>query len=84
MKEVKFYCWTWCPYCIRAKELLTQKNIAFDEIVIDHDQKAMENLTAVSGSDSVPQIFVDGDYIGGCDELYQLEKDGKFDEIFRS
>ena len=84
MKDVKFYCWTWCPYCIRAKELLIQKNVEFDEVVIDHDQKAMENLTAISGSDSVPQIFVDGDYIGGCDELYQLEKDGKFDEIFRS
>ncbi len=82
MKEVKFYCWTWCPYCIRAKELLISKNIEFEEIIIDHDQNAMEKLTAVSGSDSVPQIFVDGAFLGGCDELYQLEKDGKFDEIF--
>ncbi len=82
MKKVKFYSWTWCPFCIRAKELLMEKSIVFEEINIDGDQEAMDRLTAVSGSDSVPQIFVRDEFIGGCDELIQLEKDGKFDEVF--
>lgn len=82
MKKVKFYHWTWCPFCIRAKELLMEKNISFEEINIDGDQRTMDRLTTISGSDTVPQVFVDEVYIGGCDELIELEKNGKLEEVF--
>ena len=81
-RKVKFYCWTWCPYCTKAKELLMKKNIDFEEIVIDDDRLAMEKLTAQTGSGTVPQIFVEDLFIGGCDEIFQLEEKGDFDAVF--
>lgn len=83
MKNVKIYCWTYCPYCIRAKALLDAKRIPYEEIVIDGDQKALNNLKSQTGSGTVPQIFLEDTFIGGCDELHQLDAEGKFDALFR-
>ncbi|MBF0264536.1 MAG: glutathione peroxidase [Gammaproteobacteria bacterium] len=57
-----------CPYCAKAKKMLTDRGLAYDEIIIGRDAK-MISLKAISGSQSVPQIFINGDYIGGSDDL---------------
>jgi glutaredoxin 3 len=82
MKEIKIYCWTWCPFCIRAKQLLDAKGVAYQEVVIDGDQQALNELKKQTGSGSVPQIFVDGRYVGGCDEIHQLDASGGFEAVF--
>lgn len=82
MKKVTIYCWTYCPYCIKAKKLLNKKGIAYEEIVIDNDAAALKALQLKTGSGTVPQIFVDDVFVGGCDDLYRLHNSGKFDEVF--
>lgn len=83
MKNVKVYTWATCPYCLKAKRLLSNKNIAFEEISIDGDRQALSDLKAQTGSGSVPQIFIDGVFIGGCDDLHALEAKGQLDDMLK-
>jgi glutaredoxin 3 len=70
---------------MRAKALLTQKNIPFTEYTIDGDDAAREQMAErANGKRSLPQIFIDNNSIGGCDELYALEQDGKLDAMVSS
>ena len=74
-----------CPYCARARGLLQDKGVAFEEIDVfmDNDnRKTMEQRAG--GRTSVPQIFIDGKHIGGCDELMALERAGKLDAMLKS
>jgi glutaredoxin 3 len=71
-----------CPYCTKAKALLQEKNIAFEEINVKEDsEKLAEMLERSGGRKTIPQIFINGRHIGGCDDLYALEKAGKLDEL---
>lgn len=80
--KVEIYTWSSCPFCLRAKALLTQKNIPFTEYTIDGDDVAREEMaTRANGKRSLPQIFIDDNWIGGCDELYALEQEGKLDRM---
>ena len=80
MSNVEIYTWRFCPFCIRAKSLLEKKNITFTEYKIDGDDKARELMTnRANGKRTVPQIFIDNKSIGGCDELFELEKKHKLD-----
>ena len=80
MSKVEIYTWQYCPFCIRAKSLLQKKNITFTEYKIDGDDNAKEiMIERADGRSTVPQIFIDNKGIGGCDDLYTLEKDGKLD-----
>ena len=80
-KKVEIYCSQFCGYCHRAKALLEQKGITFNEISVDNDsEKRQEMLQRSSGISSVPQIFIDNEHIGGCDELYALEAQSLLDE----
>ncbi len=63
----------WCPYCERARQLLTQKNVPFEEIDVDTRPEARTEMRARSGRATVPQIFIGDTHIGGCDDLYELE-----------
>ncbi len=83
MKAVKIYTWTMCPFCVRAKQLLNRKGIVYQEFVIDGDSEALRLLKQKTGSGSVPQIFVDDVFVGGCDDIHALESKGKFDHIFK-
>lgn len=83
MKNVIIYCWTYCPYCVKAKALLDEKGIIYEEKIIDNDNDALKSLQLKTGSGTVPQIFVDGSFIGGCDEIYQLDNEGTFDKVFK-
>jgi glutaredoxin 3 len=80
MPEITIYTTQTCPYCRRAKELLTKKNLPFIEIPVDGDGEARMKMTErANGRTSVPQIFFDEMHIGGCDDLYELHYDGKLD-----
>lgn len=80
MAEITIYTMHGCPYCVRAKQLLSSKKAKFTEITvkIDEDWEKLEKLT---GRETVPQIFINGKYIGGCDDLLLLEKSGKLAEM---
>ena len=71
-----------CPYCIRAKELLTLRGIPFIEHVISYsDDEAWKNLEKKTGFDTVPQIFVDGKFIGVCEDLEALDQKNKLSNL---
>ncbi|WP_294538475.1 glutaredoxin 3 [uncultured Rhodoblastus sp.] len=82
MPHIVIYTTATCPYCKRAKALLTKKQAAFEEIPVDSDpQKRAEMVALAGGRSTVPQIFIAGEHIGGCDELYELSYDGKLDAL---
>ena len=82
MKTVRMYTTPICPYCVRAKSLLRNKGVDVQEIDIFMDIQAREEMEAnTGGARSVPQIFIGDTHVGGCDELYALEKEGKLDPL---
>ena len=81
--QVEIYTWQFCPFCIRAKSLLKQKGIEFTEYSIDGDNEAREKMSErAEGRRTVPQIFINDKSIGGCDELYELEKNNELNNLF--
>jgi len=75
------YATGWCPYCDRARELLTQKGLVFEEVDVDEDAKLREQMISRSGRRTVPQIFIGAKHIGGCDDLYALDAGGQLDSL---
>jgi len=79
-KTIEIYCSQFCGYCHRAKMLLENKGVNFQEISVDSNtEKHQEMLSRSNGSTSVPQIFIEDEHIGGCDDLYALEAQGLLD-----
>jgi glutaredoxin 3 len=70
-----------CPYCYRAKALLKHKGAAFEEIDVFMDSKARSEMEQKSGRRTVPQIFIGDKHIGGCDDLMELDSEGKLDPL---
>lgn len=82
MQRVEIYTTPWCPYCIAAKRLLTAKGAAFEEIdVSGNPAKRQEMMTRAMGRHTVPQIFVGGTHVGGCDDLHALDHRGGLDPL---
>jgi len=82
MPTVEIYTWRACPFCIRAKALLDRKGVTYTEYAIDGDQVARQAMSEKAGGrTSVPQTFIDGQYVGGCDDLYALERSGQLDAL---
>lgn len=81
MSQVIIYTSAWCPYCIRAKQLLTSKGINFQEITVDGKPELRAEMEEKAGSDTVPQIWINEQHIGGCDDLFALEQAGKLDPL---
>jgi glutaredoxin 3 len=80
--NVEIYTKTFCPYCHRAKALLEKKGVQADEIVVDlGGEKKQEMIRRAGGRMTVPQIFINGRHVGGCDDLFELESAGKLDEL---
>ncbi len=80
--KVEIYTWQTCPYCIRAKMLLSWKGVKFIEYKIDGDGAARVKMAErANGRRTVPQIFVNNQHLGGCDDLYQLDTEGKLDSL---
>ena len=82
MKPVIIYTTPICPYCVRAKSLLGKKGVTYAEVDVMMDQKARDEMLAKSGgARTVPQIFIGDTHVGGCDDLYALDRDGKLDPL---
>jgi glutaredoxin 3 len=77
MNAVRMYTTQVCPYCIRAKALLKQRGVdAIDEVRIDLDPVQREQMIALTGRRTVPQIFIGSTHVGGCDDLVALDRSG--------
>jgi len=80
--KVEIYTWRTCPFCIHAKDLLQSKGVKFIEYNIDGDEAARSQMqNRAHGRRSVPQIFINDEHIGGCDDLYALDAQGKLDQL---
>ena len=80
--NVEIYTWATCPFCLRAKSLLNKKGVNFTEYSIDGDEEARYKMAKrANGRTSLPQIFINDQHIGGCDDLYALEKQGNLDPL---
>lgn len=82
MARIEIFTTPTCPYCIAAKKLLTQKGAAFEEISVAGDPASRRAMSErAGGRTTVPQIFIDGKHIGGCDDLYALDGKGGLDPL---
>ena len=82
MPNVEIYTSPLCGYCHAAKRLLSQKGVSFSEVdVFQSPDRKPEMIQRSNGGRTVPQIFIDGAHIGGCDDLYALERSGKLDPL---
>ncbi|MFT2092575.1 glutaredoxin 3 [Paraglaciecola sp. 2405UD69-4] len=82
MSKVIIYTKGYCPYCHRAKALLTKKNVDFKEIDIEvQPELRSEMITLAEGRSTVPQIFINNTHVGGCDDLFALEAKNKLDSL---
>jgi glutaredoxin 3 len=80
--QVEIYTWQTCPFCIRAKLLLWWKGVKYAEYKIDGNEAARATMAErANGRRSVPQIFINDQHIGGCDDLYQMDTQGQLDDL---
>ena len=80
MAEVVIYSSNFCPYCMRAKQLLNSKSVAYDEIVVDGQPELRREMMVKSNQRTVPQIWIGESHVG-CDDLFALERAGKLDQL---
>jgi glutaredoxin 3 len=81
-KKIIIFTKSYCPYCVKAKQLLKNKNITVIELDITNNQSLIEEmLLKSSGRKTVPQIFIDDFHVGGCDDLYALNDKGELDKM---
>ncbi len=84
MAEIIIYTKEYCPYCVSAKHLLEQKAQHYTELAIDaQPELRAQMLNKSNGRTTVPQIFINGQHIGGCDDLHALEAQGVLDELLK-
>ena len=82
MAVVEIYTTKTCPYCVRAKKLLDAKGVSYQEIDVSEDQNLRQFMVEKAGGrTSVPQIFINDHYVGGCDDLHALDKAGELDPL---
>lgn len=85
MAQIEIYTTPLCPYCLAAKRLLTQKGAAFTEIDVSRDDSLRQAMMArAGGRRTVPQIFIDGTHVGGCDDLHELDERGGLDPLLKA
>lgn len=83
MPTVIMYSTATCPYCARAKQLFNEKNVSFTEIRVDEHPEKRAEMQEKSQRHTVPQIFINNHHVGGCDDLYALEAQGRLDELLK-
>lgn len=82
MPKIVMYSSNYCPFCIRAKQLLESKGLTFEEIIVDGQPQLRADMTRLAGGrTSVPQIWIGQTYVGGCDEVLTLERSGQLDPL---
>lgn len=82
--KVLLYTTPWCPFCVRARQLLEQKGIGHENIDVSRDPLKKQEMMQASGRHTVPQIWINEKHIGGCDELFALERSGELDRMIES
>ncbi len=83
MKKITIYTTSVCPYCIRAKALLDRKGYTYKEINAEDEKIRNDMIKKAGGRRTVPQIFIGDTHVGGSDDLYELDKQGKLDKMVR-
>jgi glutaredoxin 3 len=81
--KVEIYATAWCPYCSRARQLLSSKGVDIEEIDVDARPGAREEMVSRSGRRTVPQIFINQTHVGGCDDLLALDAAGGLDPLLQ-
>jgi glutaredoxin 3 len=82
--KVLMYATAVCPYCVRAEQLLQRKGVTdIEKVRVDLDPARREEMMRKTGRRTVPQIYIGGHHVGGCDELYALERAGRLDPLLR-
>lgn len=84
MAKITIYSTSYCPYCAKAKTLLDHKQAAYTEISVDQYPEKRKEMETRSGRHTVPQIFINDQHIGGCDDLHALEQQGRLDELLKN
>ena len=84
MVDVVIYSSDYCPYCMRAKQLLNNKGVAFNEIKVDGEPALRAEMVRKAGQTSVPQIWIGSTHVGGCDDLFALDRAGKLDALLKA
>ena len=85
MPDITIYTKSWCPYCSAAKKLLEEKGAAFTEIDIEaKPEKRAEMIQKAGGRSTVPQIFIGGRHVGGCDDLYAMDDRGQLEPLLEA
>ncbi|AKX45045.1 glutaredoxin [Thiopseudomonas alkaliphila] len=83
MQQVLIYSSDFCPFCRRAKQLLEQKGVVYEEINVDKVRGSRKEMAEKAGRTSVPQIWIGETHVGGCDDLYALQQAGKLDALLQ-
>jgi glutaredoxin 3 len=81
---VKMYSTRFCPYCIRARQLLEAKGVVYEDLSVDANPALRQTMRAESGRHTVPQIWIGETHVGGFDDLYLLERQGELDTLLHS
>jgi glutaredoxin 3 len=81
--EIIIYTTRTCPYCIRAKHLLEDKGLSYQEIAVDGKPDVRAEMVEKARRTSVPQIWINGQHIGGCDDLHALNRSGQLDSLLK-
>ena len=81
MPDIVIYSSDFCPFCMRAKQLLNSKGLKYKELVVDGNPSLREEMMQKAGRHTVPQIWVGETHVGGCDDLFALERAGEFDAL---
>lgn len=85
MPKITIYTTMLCPYCHMAKDLLRRKGVSYDEIDVGGRSDIRSEMTRLAGGrTTVPQIFIDNIHVGGCDDLYELDSEGRLDPMLAS
>ena len=84
MPDIEIFSTRVCPYCVRAKKLFERKGVAFREIDVSDDEELRNGMVQrAGGKRTVPQIFINGQHVGGCDDLYALDAKGGLDPMLK-
>lgn len=84
MSNIVMYSADYCPYCRRARALLDSKGVSYTVLDVDREPRLWDEIARRTGRDTVPQIFIGDRHVGGCDDLFALERRGKLDPLLKN
>jgi glutaredoxin 3 len=82
--RIEMYVKAFCPYCYRAEKLLESKGVEYETYELNSPDLRQEMIQRANGRTTVPQIFIDDRHVGGCDDLYALDREGKLEQLLKA